>query len=108
MKLNDYHDEARFFAVYPDIGFNISYPTLGLTGEAGEVANQVKKVLRDDKGYVGIERKAKIVDELGDVLWYVANLASELDVSLEEIAQLNIDKLAARRENDAIHGDKRA
>lgn len=107
MLLNDYQEKARSFAVYPDLGNNVAYPTLGLTGEAGEVANQVKKVLRDDNGEIGEERLSKIIDELGDVLWYVANLCSELDVSLNHIAEMNIHKLTSRAEQDSIHGDKR-
>lgn len=107
MKLIDYQDEARAYAIYPDIGDNIVYPALGLAGEAGEFANQVKKVLRDDNGVISAERFGELVSELGDVLWYVANACSELDVSLEDIARWNMQKLSRRRENDAIHGDKR-
>ena len=107
MNANEYQRQARQFAVYPDIGDNIAYPTLGLTGEAGEVANQVKKVLRDDGGFVNTKRLAAIEDELGDVLWYVANLASEIGSDIEYIMEVNISKLAERRQQDLIHGDKR-
>lgn len=107
MQANDYQQEARGFAVYPDLGDNIVYPALGLAGEAGEFANQVKKVLRDDYGNISPDRHDKMVDELGDVLWYVANEAAELGVDLEYVMQVNILKLARRRDNDRIHGDNR-
>lgn len=108
MKLNEYQEKAREFAVYPDLGNNIVYPALGLAGESGEVANQVKKVLRDDKGEISVSRGYALLDELGDCLWYVANLAAELEIDLEIVAQYNIDKLSKRAREDAIHGDKRS
>jgi NTP pyrophosphatase (non-canonical NTP hydrolase) len=78
-----------------------------LAGEAGEVANQVKKILRDNAGELTAERRAKIVDELGDVLWYAAALASDIGISLEEVAALNLAKLAKRFEAGTIQGDQR-
>ena len=65
-----------------------TYPALGLAGEAGEVAEHAKKAIRDDGGEVTDERRAAMTKELGDVLWYVAQLASELGLELEEIAQV--------------------
>ena len=65
-------------------------------GEGGEVANEVKKIYRDDAGFVTEDRRAKIADELGDVLWYVAELAHQIGWTLEEIGQQNLDKLANR------------
>ncbi len=77
------------------------YLTLGLTGEADEVADKFKKYLREgDESY-----RADAIDELGDCLWYLARLADELDVSLDEVAQRNLDKLADRDERDAITGE---
>lgn len=77
------------------------YLTLGLTGEAGEVAEKFKKYLREgDENY-----RADAIDELGDCLWYLARLADELDVSLDEVAQRNLDKLADRDDRDAIEGE---
>lgn len=107
MKLNAYQSDARYFAVYPDKGNNIVYPTLGLAGEAGEFSNQVKKVLRDDGGSLRTERWDKLVDELGDVLWYAANIAEELGTTLEHVAAVNIAKLTERARQDSIHGDRR-
>jgi NTP pyrophosphatase (non-canonical NTP hydrolase) len=79
---------------------NIFYPALGLAGEAGEVANKVKKVIRDDKSVLTEERRADIMDECSDVLWYLASLTEELGYTLEQIGQHNLDKLS-RRKTDA-------
>ena len=78
MDLNNYQRQARNTALYPDLGSNPIYPALGLCGEAGEVADKVKKVLRDEAGVFSDERRQAIALELGDVLWYVSQLADEL------------------------------
>lgn len=101
MKLDEYQMRAESTAVYPD-EFAIMYPTLGLTGEAGEVADKVKKIYRD--GTPSLFYKNDIAKELGDVLWYVAVLARDLGYSLEEVAQMNLDKLYNRKIRDALHG----
>ena len=75
---------------------NLEYPTLGLAGEAGEVANIVKKIQRDHGGVINDEIRTKLKDELGDVLWYISACADELGISLEEIAAYNVNKLAKR------------
>jgi len=75
---------------------NVEYPTLGLAGEAGEVANIVKKIQRDHDGVLTDETRAKLKDELGDVLWYISACADELGLTLDEIADFNIQKLAKR------------
>ena len=77
MEMNSYQDAARKTAAYPDVGRNPIYPTLGLTGEAGEVADKVKKVIRDREGVFDTDTREAIKLELGDVLWYVAQLASD-------------------------------
>lgn len=105
MEMNKYQELARTTAMYPKENLmGVYYTVLGLTGEAGEIANKVKKILRDDNGKLSPEKKEQIVDEIGDVMWYIASLASELDVELESIAQLNIDKLFSRLERGKIHG----
>jgi len=104
MDLNTYQQAAGRTALYPDRGQNPLYPTLGLCGEAGEVADKVKKVLRDDGGIFSAERRQAIALELGDVLWYVAQLAHELGVSLEEIASANLAKLADRADRNVLGG----
>ena len=78
-----------------------------MAGEAGEVANQVKKIIRDDGGELTTARTAKIIDELGDVLWYLAAVASDIGISLNDIAYANLYKLRQRKLADQIHGDKR-
>ena len=102
--INAYQDAARRTAAYPDVGANPVYPTLGLSGEAGEVADKVKKVLRDRGGVFDDPTREAIKLELGDVLWYVAQLASELGYDLEEVATANLDKLASRAARGRIGG----
>jgi NTP pyrophosphatase (non-canonical NTP hydrolase) len=106
MEISTYQSGAHRTALYPQ-NAKIIYPALGLAGEAGEVANQVKKILRDNAGELTAERRAKIIDELGDVLWYAAALATDIGVNLEEVAEANLAKLAMRFESGAIQGDKR-
>ena len=104
MRLNEYQDKARETAIYPNLGNNPIYPTLGLVGESGEVAEKMKKIIRDHDGKITIDKRQEIIKELGDVLWYVANLCKEFDVSLEEVAKLNIEKLQSRKERNVIKG----
>jgi NTP pyrophosphatase (non-canonical NTP hydrolase) len=104
MTLNDYQKEALSTSVYGS-GSKIIYPTLGLAGEAGEVADKVKKVLRDNEGNFDEWRKLQIAAEIGDVLWYIAALADDLGFTMEDIANLNIGKLKQRRQNNTIHGE---
>ena len=99
-----YQERCRATARYPGAGANPIYPTLGLCGEAGEVADKVKKVLRDRQGNFSPEVIADLQLELGDVLWYVAQLATELGLELEQIAQTNLDKLASRAARNVIGG----
>lgn len=103
MTLNEYQTAARRTAIYP-ADRQIIYPTLGLTGEAGEVADKVKKVIRDGNDSFTPERNHQIALELGDVLWYAAALAHDLGYTLEEVCQMNIDKLASRQQRNQIHG----
>jgi NTP pyrophosphatase (non-canonical NTP hydrolase) len=109
MELGDYQRAALTTAVYPGHGelIGLAYVVAGLNGEAGELANQFKKVIRDDGLGITDERRRTMRDELGDVLWYCATVAHELGYSLDVIAQLNLDKLADRAERDAVHGDRR-
>ena len=104
MRFSDYQRLSRATAVYPDLGSNIVYPALGLCGEAGETAEKVKKAIRDDGGTLTEERRAALAAELGDVLWYAAQLATEAGLDLEQIAQGNLDKLASRRERSVLQG----
>ena len=104
MTLSDYQARARATAVYPGVGDNLLYPTLGLCGEAGEVAEKIKKMVRDDGGALSDERREALSKELGDVLWYVAQLATEADLDLQAIAEANIEKLLSRRDRNVLQG----
>jgi NTP pyrophosphatase (non-canonical NTP hydrolase) len=105
MLLSDYQSRSRATAVYPNQGDNLLYPTLGLCGEAGEVAEKIKKMVRDDDGVLSDERRAALSKELGDVLWYVAQIATEADLDLAVIAEENIAKLLSRRERNVLSGN---
>lgn len=103
---NDYQRESRKTALYPDIGgHKIVYPLFGLMGEAGEISEKVKKIFRDKGGVFTDEDKIMIKKELGDVMWYIAQIAYELDIPLEEVATHNIEKLQSRMHRGKIHGD---
>lgn len=103
MDLNEYQEKALATATYPE-DTAVVYNTLALTGEAGELANKVKKIMRGDKELTD-DVKVDLILELGDCLWYVANLAEVLGFSLDSVGQLNLAKLAKRRENNTIRGD---
>lgn len=104
MTFNDYQQESRKTALYPDLGSNFIYPTLGLAGETGEVAEKIKKIIRDDNGFVSEEKRQEIKKEMGDVLWYLAQLATELGLDLDDVARSNIEKLASRLDRGALNG----
>jgi NTP pyrophosphatase (non-canonical NTP hydrolase) len=110
MTLDEYQRLAASTAIYGHEN-NVTYPALGLAGEAGEVANKVKKLIRDHGGVSNLtsEQRYAIADECGDVLWYVAALLRDLDVNLDVVAQRNIDKLRSRAERGTLggNGDKR-
>jgi NTP pyrophosphatase (non-canonical NTP hydrolase) len=105
MTLDEYQKKAQGTVIYPPLGGQgWVYPALGLAGEAGEVADKLKKVVRDHNGVITDEIRQLVKGELGDVLWYVSQLARELDFSLEEIAEHNIQKLADRQSRDKLKG----
>jgi len=105
MDFEEYQKISRKTAIYPDKDNNFVYVTLGLIGEAGEVAEKIKKVLRDNNGILDEERKQALKKELGDVLWYLAQLSTELGLSLDDIACFNIEKLSLREQRGTLHGD---
>lgn len=104
MEFNEYQKKASSTAIYPNLGKNFIYPTLGLAGEAGEVAEKIKKILRDDNGIISEKKKNEIIYELGDVLWYVSQLCKELNVPMDDVAALNIEKLSSRKDRKEISG----
>jgi NTP pyrophosphatase (non-canonical NTP hydrolase) len=83
----------------------IVYPTLGLVNEAGELAGKVKKIFRDKGGVIGDEDRVALKYELGDVLWYLTQICTELDLTLAEVAAANLEKLFSRLERGTIGGD---
>ena len=103
MELSEYQRLSRSTAEYPRHEA-LTYPALGLAGEAGEVAEHAKKAIRDDAGELSPQRREQMAKELGDVLWYVAQLASELELDLDEIAQANLDKLLSRQRRGVLSG----
>jgi NTP pyrophosphatase (non-canonical NTP hydrolase) len=104
MDFSEYQSRSRRTATYPRAGEDLTYPALGLCGEAGEVAEKVKKTLRDDGGVLSDERRDALARELGDVLWYLSQLATEAGLDLEEIAEENLDKLFSRQERGVLRG----
>lgn len=105
MQMDTYQTLCATTAQYPNIGKNISYPIIGLGEEAGELLGQLKRIARDDGGALTNERKMRIVYELGDVLWYAAAIATELGMSLGEVARLNREKLTDRAGRGVIKGE---
>lgn len=107
MDFNDYQKFATSTAVYPDQGTvrGLEYVVLGLCGEAGSVANQVKKIFRDDGGELTSERRAAILRQLGDTLWYISQTCTELLQDFEGLAKGNVEKLYGRQVKGTLHGD---
>lgn len=104
MNFDEYQELVQQTAIYPNQSNNFVYPALGLCGEAGEVAEKVKKAIRDDGGVLSEERRAALVKELGDCLWYISALSTELGVSLEDVAQQNLEKLFSRKARGTLSG----
>ena len=94
----EYQKKAVSFAIYPAT-HKVLYPALGLCGEAGEVADKVKKQVRDN-----VFNRHEVAKELGDVMWYVAVLANDIGYNLDEIADINIEKLTSRQDRNKIQG----
>lgn len=105
MDFHTYQILSRRTAKYPAIGHPVIYPTLGLANEAGEVAGKVKKIFRDKGGLIGEAERQALKGELGDVLWYLAQVCTELGLSLDEVAEQNLEKLASRLERNQIGGE---
>lgn len=105
MRLNEYQADSQETAVYPGQGtwIGLVYTMLGL-GEAGELQGKAKKLMRDDGFQLTEARRDAMIAELGDVLWYAAAVANELDIDLERVAQLNLNKLADRADRGVLQG----
>ena len=102
MNFNDYQDQANDLAIYPHES-RLVYPALGLTGEAGEVADKIKKIIRD-KRTLDVQERIEIAKEVGDVLWYVAAMARDLGVDMDTMARMNLDKLRDRAKRGVVGG----
>jgi len=104
MHAHEYQDRALETAIYPNRGANFVYPALGLVGEAGEVADKLKKVIRDGNGVLTDAVKDAVAAELGDTMWYIAVLASEIGYNLDEIMAKNLSKLNSRKQRGVLSG----
>src|SRR6476660_2435291 len=100
---DEYQKACVKSAVYPNKNMNFVIPTLGIVGEAGEVADKIKKVLRDDKGKFTTKSKTEISKEIGDTLWYISMLCTELNLKLSDVIKMNIDKITYRTKENKIH-----
>ena len=114
---NEYQKEANFLKIsldmflekHPDTPADVklllavAYDGLGL-GEAGEVQGKIKKIIRDDGGYISDENKIEIMKEAGDIMWYLSSLCDDIGFSLEDVANENIKKLKSRRDRGTLHG----
>lgn len=98
-EFNEYLEFVRGMKVYPE-RHAIVYPALGLAGEAGEIAEKVKKYLRGDRE---LDREA-LLKELGDPLWYIASLADDLGFTLQDVVDANVEKLTSRKERGVVKG----
>ncbi len=105
MDFEQYQKRSRDTWNVIEMNHSIVYPTMGLANEAGEVAGKVKKIFRDRNGEISDDDRTALKKELGDVLWYLTQICTELDLTLEEVAAYNVEKLAARLERGTIKGD---
>jgi len=101
---NEYMEFTETTAIYPK-ECELEYLSLGLASEAGEVAGKFKKIIRDKQGIIDSKDAVKIAAELGDVLWYVARLSEFIGWTMQDVIDLNVEKLTERKDNDTIQGD---
>lgn len=105
LSINEYQERAHETADYLGMeNGDYRYPVMGLSEEAGEVSGKFAKAVRDANGIIDGERREVIKKELGDVCWFVAEIATILDLKLEDVMQGNLDKLASRKARGVIHG----
>lgn len=102
---NEYQAFVQGMKVYP-ANYSVVYPALGLAGESGEIAEKVKKWLRDEGGQeITADRREQLLSELGDPLWYIAALADDLGYTLQEVVDFNVNKLTSRKSRGKLQGD---
>lgn len=109
MDFSEYQNRAKETAIYPNAGNNFIYPVLGLAGESGEVVEKFKKLMRDSNVVAVADitqiQKEGIAKELGDMLWYIAQIGTELGITLEDIVEMNLKKILVRKEQGLLHGE---
>jgi NTP pyrophosphatase (non-canonical NTP hydrolase) len=105
VKQGDYQQESKKTALRVETSHPVVYPTLGLLNEAGEFAGKIKKILRDKNGKIDAAEVRRLKGELGDVLWYFTQICSELGLTLEEVAESNLEKLFDRKSRGVIKGE---
>ena len=103
MDFTTYQQKSRETAIYKN-ELKLLYPALGLAGEAGEVCEKIKKIYRDKDGEMSSNDRLDIRKELGDVLWYISQIACDIDVTLASVATANLEKLRVRKENGTLGG----
>ena len=104
MKLSEYQEKTRSTRIYPE-DMKIVYPCLGLSGEVGEVCDKIKKIYRDKNGCFSENDIYEIAKEMGDILWYLSALADDLNIDLNDVAKINIEKTTNRKEHGKISGN---
>lgn len=104
MNIDNYLEQCKKTAIYPNMGDNFDYVLFGLLGECGEVANIWKKNIRDGSGKMTPEISEKLKSEFSDIFWYLAMCCSEIGVQPSDILQYNIEKLKSRMERGVIGG----
>lgn len=105
ISFNEYNEFVKGMKVYPE-KMCVIYPALGLSGESGEIAEKVKKWIRDEDYANGmsVERREAILLELGDPLWYITSLADDLGYTLQDVVDANVNKLNSRKERGVLKG----
>ena len=109
MEIKEYQEQTHKTAIFPplmlgDYELKFMYPALGLSGEVGEVNENIKKIIRDDGGYVTKERQDQLVKELGDVMWYISELCTALNIPLDYVCRTNLEKLKDRQNRGVLQG----
>jgi len=105
MHFSDYQKQSRLSAIYPQMGQNFTYSLIGLVGETGEVAEKIKKLIRDKQSKLDNDYRAEIKKEMGDILWYFSQLATDLGIGLEDLVKTNLKKIKSRQVRHKIHGN---
>lgn len=104
INFKEYQTQALSTKIYPN-NMKVVYPLIGLSGEVGELAEKIKKTIRDNNSVFTDEIKNEIKKEIGDILWYLASIADDLGITLNDAAECNINKILSRYNRNKIHGE---